>query len=282
MAARRPHILSLLLVLPLATGLGSGCLPRPPETPLHVRPTDGVPKSPAKPTGGLYSSVELREGAHGERQWQVAESSKLHFVAGVSARFGEPQLDGLPDPTTSVFGLAPYIRTVLHRQNLDVARGSIPISGTLIIDGNRMDSARGELRLHLDELSMDEQSEDLGWGDDLKRELFALPDSGERTRVVTLKKMKFGSGPRLGFQIQGDATFELAVGDKLKPVNVFMTLRRTGWQSFRWTSYQPISMTVSEDFADRGDVGRLSDAWSVRKIADVVLFQIDLTLEEGG
>jgi hypothetical protein len=259
--------------------MGSACLPRPPDTPLHVRPTDGRPKSPAKPTGGLYSSVELREGAQGERQWQVAESSTLRFVAGVAARFGEPQVDSLPDPTTTVFGLGPYIRTVLHRQNLDVAHGSIPLSGTLTIDGNRMDGARGDLILHLDQLTMDEQSEDMGWGDDLKRELFGLPDSGQSTASVHVKKMKFGSGPRVGFEIQGDATFELPVGGNPKAVNVFMTLSRTGWQTYRWTSYQPIAVTVSEDFSDRQAVANLSDAWNVRKIADLVRIQIDLELE---
>ncbi len=274
----RMSSLAALLVASLLLPSG-GCLPRPPDTPLHVRPTDGRPKSPAKATGGLYSSVQLREGSQGERLLQVASTSKLRFEVGVAARFGEPQVDSLPDPTTSVFGLGPYIRTVLHRQNLDVARGVVPISGTLHVEGSQMDSLRGELQLHLGDISLDEQSEDAGWGDDLKRELFGLPDSGTERAAVQIEKMRFGSGPRPGFEVRGDATFQLPLRGGSKSINVFMTLRRQDWNRYRWSSYQPIDLTVSEDFPDREAVSRLSDAWNVRKIADLVRVQIELDLE---
>ena len=210
---------------------------------------------------------------------QVASSSKLRFEVGVAARFGEPQVDSLPDPTTTVFGLGPYIRTVLHRENLDVARGEVPISGTLRVEGNQLDSLRGELQLHLGDVKLDEQSEDAGWGDDLKRELFGLPDSGIERASVQIKTMRFGSGPRPGFEVRGDATFELPLGGASKPINVFMTLSRQDWNRYRWSSYQPIDLTVSEDFPDREAVARLSDAWNVRKIADLVRVQIELDLE---
>ena len=271
--------LSLFLVLLPALVLAGACLPRPPDTPLHVRPTDGRPKSPAKPVGSLYSSVELRDGSGGTRQWQLAESSRLFFVVGVAARFGAPNIDYQPDPTSTVFGLGPYIRTALHRQNLDVARGSIPISGTLSIDGNRLDSARGDLALHLDALTLDEQSEDMGWSEDLKREVFGLPDSGRETAPVTLKSIRFGSGPRVGFQVQGEATFELAVEGIKKSKKVFMTARRSDWQRYRWTSYQPIDVTISEDFALVKVKDGLADSWDVKNIADLVSIQIDLELE---
>ena len=270
---------SLIFVGAIAVLLGSSCLPRPPDTPLHVRPTDGRPKSPAKATGGLYSSLELREDSQGERQLQLGPHSRLLFEAGVAARFGEPQVDSLPDPTTTVFGLGPYVRTVLHRQNLDVARGVVPITGTLRVEGNRLDTLRGDLVLHLGQLRLDEQSEREGWGDDLKQELFGLPDSGLEQTTVQLKTIRFGSGPRPGFAVRGDATFELPVAGTPKSVNVFMSLKRTDWGRYRWTSYQPIDLTLSEDFPNREAVARLSDSWNVRKIADLVRVQIELDLE---
>jgi hypothetical protein len=271
--------ISVLFAGAISIALAPGCLPRPPDTPLHVRPTDGRPKSPAKATGGLYSSLELREDSQGERQLQLGSNSKLLFEAGVAARFGEPQVDSLPDPTTTVFGLGPYIRTVLHRQNLDVARGVVPITGTLSVEGNRLDTLQGDLTLHLDQVRLDEQSEAEGWGDDLKHELFGLPDSGLEQTTVRLKKIRFGSGPRPGFVVRGDATFELPVAGSPKSVNVFMSLKRSDWGRYRWTSYQPIDLTLSEDFPDREAVARLSDAWNVRKIADLVRVQIELDLE---
>ncbi len=244
-----------------------------------MRPTDGRPKSPARVSGGLYNSLELREGSQQTQRLRIAGKSKLRFEAGVAARFGEPQVDSLPDPTTTVFGLGPYIRTVLHRQNLDVARGIVPISGTLQLEGNRLDSLRGDLVLHLSQTTLDEQSEDMGRGDELKRELFGLPESGSERVAVQVKKMRFGSGPRPGFEVRGDATFELPLRGGSKEVNVFMTLQRSDWTRYRWSSYQPIDLTVSEDFPDRDAVARLSDAWNVRKIADLVRVQIELELE---
>ncbi len=142
-----------------------------------------------------------------------------------------------------------------------------------------MDSLRGELQLHLGDISLDEQSEDAGWGDDLKRELFGLPDSGTERAAVQIEKMRFGSGPRPGFEVRGDATFQLPLRGGSKSINVFMTLRRQDWNRYRWSSYQPIDLTVSEDFPDREAVSRLSDAWNVRKIADLVRVQIELDLE---
>ena len=260
-------------------GFPSGCLPRPADTPLHVRPTDGRPKSPAKPGGGLYSSLELREGSQRTQRLRVSSSSKLRFEAGVAARFGEAKVDSLPDPTTTVFGLGPYVRTVLHRQHLDVATGLVPISGTLSVNGNHLDTLRGELVLHLDELQLDQRSTDMGWDDDLKREVFGLSDSGDGRASVRLKEMRFGSGPRPGFAVRGDATFEIPLEAGRKSINVFMKLRRRDWNHYRWTSYSPIDLTISEDFPDREAVIRLSDAWNVRKIADLVRVQIELDLE---
>jgi len=259
--------------------LAVGCFSRPPDTPLHVRPPDGRPKSIAKPGGGLYRSVELREGSQGQRQWQLAESSKLHFVVSVAARFGAPKVDYQPEPTKTVFGLGPYIRTVLHRQHLDVVRGSMPISGTLSIDGNRMDSATGVLELHLSELVLDEQSEDLGRGDELKREVFGLPDSGRETAPVTLKVNKFGSGPRVGFQVQGEATFQMSSKDPEKSTTVGLTLSRSDWDLYRWTSYRPIDVTISEDLALGEVKDALIDAWNVKEIADLVRIQIEVELQ---
>ncbi|MBJ94249.1 MAG: hypothetical protein CMP23_07185 [Rickettsiales bacterium] len=268
-----------LLVALVVVGGGNACLPRPPDTPLHVRPTDGLPRSPARAQGALYSYLELREGATERRRLSLTEGSKLVFTAGIAARYGEPQVDSLPDPTGSAFGLAPWIRTVLARQGLDVARGVVPLSGALQLEGNRLDSLRGDLVLHLDRLHFDRQREAAGWADDLRAELFGLPGSGSADRQVRLGKVRLGSGPRPGFEVRGDASFEL-IGTSFTPFNVFMVLKRKDWQRYHWSSYQPIALNISEDFPDRQAAERLAELWGVRKIADRVNIQIELELEE--
>ncbi|HCP45959.1 MAG TPA: hypothetical protein DIU15_07955 [Deltaproteobacteria bacterium] len=241
--------------------LASGCLSRPPDTPLHVRPTDGKPRAPGEKKGGLYDTVELKP-SQGRRDWKAVEGSHLKFTIGVDDRF-------------FAFAQEPYLRSVLHRQNLIGVVGTIPIEGGFQMDGNRINTATGAFVLRLDQLTLEDDERAAA----VKNIVFGIPERGDGQVEARIIDMKFGSGPREGFAIQGDITLELPVGAAQRKITVFMTLDRQSYDRYRWTTYQPVEVKVSEDFASREDVREVGDRWDVRKIADMVRIHAELVLE---
>jgi len=253
---------NLTVILALSfTMLAGGCLSRPPDTPLHVRPTDGKPRAPGEKKGGLYDTVELKP-SQGRRNWKAVKGSHLRFTIGVDDRF-------------FAFAQEPYLRSVLHRQNLIGVVGRIPIEGGFEMDGNRINTAKGALLLRLDQLSLEDDDR----VEAVQSILFGIPERGDGTVEARITDMKFGSGPREGFAIQGDITLEVPVGGANRKITVFMTLDREGYDRYRWTTYQPIEVKVSEDFASREAVRDVADSWNARKIADMVRIHAELILE---
>ena len=71
----------------------------------------------------------------------------------------------------------------------------------------------------------------------------------------------------------------MSATDPEKSTTVGLTLSRSDWHRYRWTSYRPIDVTISEDLALSEVKDALIDAWNVKEIADLVRIQIEVELE---